>query len=138
MLSRLTTPPDPACGLCGRPKAEHVHAWSCPGRPDRYFRRRDEDMPGLGIAPHPDVPLGVYLHLKSGRRYRVLGGAFAAEVCDRPDEIRVLYRAVDGEHPYLAVRSVGDFLATIPTGPLAGRRRFDPVPDDGEDHETSH
>jgi hypothetical protein len=121
------TPADPTCERCGKPKREHYcryHAenddWpedACEPLGGPTFRRRAADMPRLGLAPHPDVPLGRYRHYKGGE-YEVIGGALMAS--DDSDEVFVLYRSI--EHGYCAARTVADFTATV-----GDRRRFERI-----------
>jgi hypothetical protein len=108
-----TTPVDPPCEHCGAPKADHLEGvLYCPADDvgyeyDQVFRRRPADMPRLGVAPHPSVPLGSYVHGPSGGRYEVIGGTFDASRED--DCVDVLYQSVaDG---YLAHRPPGEFRA---------------------------
>jgi hypothetical protein len=77
------------------------------------FRRREEDMPGLGIAPHPDVPLGSYVHTKSGDRYEVIGGV--NDSSSKHDAVCVLYQSV--KLGFICSRPVDDFLHGVPPGP---------------------
>jgi hypothetical protein len=66
-------------------------------------------MPRLFRAPHPDVPLGFYVHTKTGGEYLVVGGTFAAT----PEEGEVMVHYVHREQGYSAHRTVRDFLETV-------------------------
>jgi hypothetical protein len=115
------TPGDPTCERCGKWRSEHHGRGKdlClddPASPP--FRRCPEDMPRLGLAPHPDVPLGRYRHYKGGE-YEVIGGALMAS--DDSDEVFVLYRSI--EHGYCAARTVSDFIGLSPDD----RRRFERI-----------
>lgn len=119
------TPADPHCEKCGLLKSEHIRTrydlkveqQCCEPIEWSTFRRTDADLPRLGLAPHPDVPLGRYRHYKGGE-YEVIGGALMAS--DDSDEVFVLYRSV--EHGYCAARTVADFTATV-----GDRRRFERI-----------
>lgn len=109
------TPADPPCARCGKPKSAHAGQWFategtlyCVSGGADSFRRRIEDMPRLGHAPHPDVPLGSYVNIKNKERYEVIGGTFLADGDD--DLVFVLYQSV--AHGYLAHRlTPAGFLA---------------------------
>jgi hypothetical protein len=112
------TPVDPPCERCGQARSRHEdqdscnlsgEIWLCPVMEFQTFRRRVTDMPRAGLAPHPDVPLGQYVHTKSARIYLVTGGVFLATGDE--DTVLVVYEsALDG---YQAVRTVADFLAEV-------------------------
>jgi hypothetical protein len=90
------------------------------------FRRRTADMPRIGIAPHPDVPLGAYVHSKSGNRYEVIGGVYDAT--GEGDTVKVLYRSM--AEGYLAERTVEDWTARVKVdGELGLVPRFRKVED---------
>jgi hypothetical protein len=69
-------------------------------------------MPGLLRQPDPSVPLGLYVHGKSGKSYVVVGGTFLATGDDQI--IHVQYISV--ENGYSAHRTVADFLEPQPLG----------------------
>jgi hypothetical protein len=78
-------------------------------RPIQLFCRGHADLPRLGVAPHPKIPLGSYVHTKSGKRYEVIGGVMYAYGDN--DSILVLYQSV--EHSFLAARPTWAFAAAF-------------------------
>jgi hypothetical protein len=66
-------------------------------------------MPRMFRAPHPDVPLGFYVHTKTGGEYLVVGGTFAAT----PEEGEVMVHYVHRTQGYSAHRTVDDFKKTV-------------------------
>lgn len=118
------TPDDPPCEHCGATMAHHqalglTSGPVCPTGSEltlstrrnepTSWRRRKCDMPHAGTAPSPRVPLGNYVHIKSGATYRVIGGVFDASESSEPhDEVGVLYESV--VEGYLASRPVDEFL----------------------------
>jgi hypothetical protein len=92
----------------------------CSEESRRIFRIAVADMPRHGLAPHPDVPLGLYRHYKMDV-YEVTGGALLAT--GDVEEILVIYRSVqDG---YQAARTIQDFTEYLRS---AGVRRFERCP----------
>jgi hypothetical protein len=68
------------------------------------------EMPGLLRQPHPDIPLGIYIHVKSGDTYIVVGGTFLATGEDQA----VFVHYVNHRDGYSSHRTPGDFLAPVP------------------------
>jgi hypothetical protein len=119
------TPADPHCARCGKRWSDHLYYGDpregelglCDREGGGLFRRADADMPRLGTAPHPDVPLGAYRHYKGGE-YEVIGGSLL--VGGASEFPLVLYRSI--EQGYCAARTVADFTATV-----GDRRRFERI-----------
>lgn len=84
-------------------------------------RLPDDKMPGLLRQPHPDVPLGLYRHEKSGGQYLVVGGTFLATGEDQL--VYVQYVSLD--KGYSAHRTAEDFLELVPHH--AAPAKFPPV-----------
>jgi hypothetical protein len=106
----LYTPHDPAArpaDHCAPREASYPEPDSSSGRE----RLPIACMPRVGVAPHPDIPLGLYTHVASGEPYAVIGGVFEAAATDAT---QVLYVSVRDR--YWATRTIANFLDLVPLG----------------------